>query len=209
MSDAETPSVAARDDLAGVVDLFEWLSRAELSRAVSELAFKRRAAVDEAAIAAAIDVAVAEYALVPAPPAALAEEGSTPGGLVTPDPDRRLDRGADSGSGNDADSDRAGGGERDDGVEALALAVGPAAFPSLPDDATDLPHILDVPERDVDREALSSAVLDRLSTDAVSAIEAGDDARLEVLADVTYDVEAWAPVDAGAIRDRIVDELDS
>jgi len=62
------PSVAAQDDLAGIVDLFEWLTRAELSRALSELAFKQRTEVDEDAIAAAIDVAVAEYALVPAPP---------------------------------------------------------------------------------------------------------------------------------------------
>jgi len=72
---ADTPSVAARDDLAGVVDLFEWLTRAELSRALSELAFKQRSEVDDEAIAAAIDVAVAEYALVPAPPAALSEAG--------------------------------------------------------------------------------------------------------------------------------------
>ncbi|GAB7008287.1 DUF7109 family protein [Halorubrum trueperi] len=180
-SDDETPSVAARDDLAGVVDLFDWLSRDELSRALSELAFKQRAEVDEEAIAAAIDVAVAEYALAPAPPEALSEGGETP----------------------------ESGHERDTDGDALALAVGPAAFPSLPDDAADLPHILDIPERGVDREALSSAVLDRLSTDATRAIEAEDAARLETLADVTYDVEAWAPVDADGIRERIVDALDS
>jgi len=93
-------------------------------------------------------------------------------------------------------------------ADAVALAVGPAAFPSLPADAEDLPHILDVPERDVDRETLSEAVLERLSADAVAAIEAGDAERLEILADVTYDIEAWASVDAGAIRERIVAELD-
>jgi len=65
-----------------------------------------------------------------------------------------------------------------------------------------------VPERGVDRETLSEAVLERLSADAVAAIEADDAERLEVLADVTYDIEAWASVDAGAIRERIVDELD-
>jgi len=54
-----------------------------------------------------------------------------------------------------------------------------------------------VPERDVDRETLSEAVLERLSADAVAAIEAGDAERLEILADVTYDIEAWASVDAG------------
>ncbi|WP_241686171.1 DUF7109 family protein [Halorubrum amylolyticum] len=181
----DAPSVAARDDLAGVVDLFEWLTREELSEALSELAFKQRAEVDGEAIAAAIDVAVAEYALVPAPPAALSEAGGDGGRATEP---------ADPADGADAD--------------AVALAVGPAAFPSLPADAEDLPHILDVPERDVDRQALSEAVVERLSADAVAAIEAGDAERLEVLADVTYDIEAWAPVDAGDIRERIVAELD-
>ncbi|MFC7187166.1 DUF7109 family protein [Halorubrum yunnanense] len=187
---ADAPSAAARDDLAGVVDLFGWLTRAELSRALSELAFKRRAEVDDGAIAAAIDVAVAEYALVPAPPAALSEgeggdanAGGAPAAV------------ADPGEGLDGDD--------------VALAVGPAAFPSLPDGAADLPHILDVPERGVDREALSAAALARLSEDAVAAIGEGDADRLEVLADVTYDVEAWAPVDAGDVRERIVAELDS
>lgn len=174
MNEGGGPSVAARDDLAGVVDLFDWLTREELSRAVSELAFKRRAEADAAAIDDAIDVAVAEYALVPAPVEAVSTGGA----------------------GDEL-------GEDDD-----FLAVGPAAFPSLPEGAADLPHILDVPDRDVDREVLSGAVLERLSADAVAAITESDAERLEVLADVTYDVEAWAPVDAAPIRERIVAELD-
>jgi hypothetical protein len=182
-SAADAPGVAARDDLAGVVDLFGWLTRAELSRALSELAFKQRTEVDDDAIAAAVDVAVAEYALVPAPPAALSEAGGD-GPTAVADPDGGLD------------------------ADGVALAVGPAAFPSLPDGAEDLPHILDVPEREVDREALAAAVRARLSEDAVAAIGEGDDDRLEVLADVTYDIEAWAPVDAGDVRERIVAELD-
>jgi hypothetical protein len=186
-SAADAPGVAARDDLAGVVDLFGWLTRAELSRALSELAFKQRTEVDDDAIAAAVDVAVAEYALVPAPPEALswggaASQGSAPEGVADPD------------DGLDADD--------------VALAVGPAAFPSLPDGAEDLPHILDVSEREVDREALAAAVRARLSEDAVAAIREGDADRLEVLADVTYDIETWAPVDAGDVRERIVAELD-
>ena len=168
------PSVAARDDLAGVVDLFGWLTREELARAVSELAFKRRAEADAVAIEDAVETAVAEYALVPAPPEAVTTDGGD-----------------------------------DDPVEgAEPLAVGPAAFPSLPEGAADLPHILDVPDRDVDRETLSEAALERLSADAVAAITDGDTERLQTLADVTYDIEAWAPVDAGPIRERIVAELD-
>jgi len=196
----EPPSVAARDDLAGVVDLFEWLTREELSRALSELAYKQRAEVDDGAIDGAIDAAVAEYALVPAPPAALSEAGAG----------STLEAVADPGDGGGTAEAAAGAADADADAyaDALALAVGPAAFPSLPADAEDLPHILDVPERDVDRETLSEAVLERLSADAVAAINAGDAARLEVLADVTYDIEAWAPVDAGDVRERIVAELD-
>lgn len=175
------PDGLAQDDLAGVVDLFAWLTREELSRAFSELAFKQRTTLDEDAIDEAIDVAVAEYALVPAPPEAVSvvsDEG-------------------------DADGPADDGGSGDE-----PLAVGPAAFPSLPDGAADLPHILDVPDRAVDRALLSEAVRERLSTDAVAAITEGDTARLEVLADVTYDIETWAPVDAAPIRERIVAELE-
>ncbi|MFO8114248.1 MAG: hypothetical protein R6U01_02625 [Halorubrum sp.] len=202
----DAPSVAARDDLAGVVDLFGWLTRAELAGALSELAFKRRAEVDDDAIAAAIDVAVAEYALVPAPPAALAEGDGAAADTGDASTTGTTD-GATAGTA-DAPTDAA---DPDDGLDAadVALAVGPAAFPSLPEGAADLPHILDVPDRDVDRERLSEAVLARLSEDAVAAIGDGDADRLAVLADVTYDIEAWAPVDAGPIRERIVAELDS
>ncbi|MEZ3165461.1 hypothetical protein ABNG03_15935 [Halorubrum sp. RMP-47] len=180
MADEGGPSVAARDDLAGVVDLFEWLTRAELSRALSELAFKQRTEVDEAAIDAAIDLAVDEYTLVPAPDEALAGDRSPAG-------------------------DDAEGAIEDE----TPLAVGPAAFPTLPDGAADLPHILDVPDRSVDREALADAVLERLRREAVTAIDEGDAARLETLADVTYDVEAWAPVDVDPVRTRILAEVDA
>ncbi|GAA0722510.1 hypothetical protein J2744_000096 [Halorubrum trapanicum] len=173
MADGIEPSVAARDELAGVVDLFGWLTRAELSRALSELAFKRRAEVDEAAIDAAIDLAVAEYALVPAPGDALSGDGET-----------------------------------DHTAESTALAVGPAAFPTLPEGAEDLPHILDIPDREVDRVRLADAVLDRLREEAVEAIDGGDSDRLETLADVTYDVEAWAPVDVDPVRTRILAVVD-
>ena len=179
MSVGPEPDGLARDDLAGVVDLFAWLTREELSRAFAELAFKQRTTIDEDAIDEAIDVAVAEYALVPAPPGAVSVVG------------------------DEGDAD----GPADDGDK--PLAVGPAAFPSLPDGAADLPHILDVPDRTVDRAVLSEAVHERLSTDAVAAITEGDTARLEVLADVTYDIETWAPVDAAPIRERIVAELET
>ena len=180
-SEGAAPSVAARDDLAGVVDLFGSVTRAELSRAHSELAFKRRTELNEAAIRTAIDVGIAEYAIVPAPQMAVSVAGEP------------VDR---------------DGGSADPCREPTFLAVGPAAFPQLPEGAEDLPHILDIPDREIDREALSESVLDQLSTDAVEAIADGDTSRLETLADVTYDIEAWAPVDAGPIRERILAEID-
>ena len=173
MSVGPEPDGLARDDLAGVVDLFAWLTREELSRAFAELAFKQRTTIDEDAIDEAIDVAVAEYALVPAPPGAVSVVG---------------DEGTAAGPADDGDK---------------PLAVGPAAFPSLPDGAADLPHILDVPDRAVDRAVLSEAVHERLSTDAVAAITEGDTARLEVLADVTYDIETWASADLSGVRSHL------
>ena len=168
----DAPDWLVPDALAGVVDLFGWLTPTELRRAVDELAFKRRETVESDTVAAVVDDAVDAYVLVSAPPAVI-DEDTVP-----------LDN------------------------EHPLLAVGPVAFPTLPDGAADLPHILDVDPRTVTREALADAVLERLSEEAVAAITADDPTRLETLADVTYDLEAWAAVDVGRVRDRIVAELD-
>lgn len=76
------------------------------------------------------------------------------------------------------------------------ILAGPAAFPTLPESAGDLPHILEVPEREVDREALGEAVVERLSTEETGLAR-----------EVSYDVEAWAPVDASAVREREQERL--
>lgn len=125
------------DELAGICDLFGALTREELARARSELAFRHGR---EAGSEKRIEAALASYALV-----------------------------------------------EHEGV----LLAGPAAFPTLPEGASDLPHILDIPEREIDREAAGEAVLDSLHT------EDADLAR-----EVSYDLEAWAPVDASAIREQ-------
>ena len=72
------------------------------------------------------------------------------------------------------------------------LVTGPTAFPTLPDGAGDRPHILDVPERELDRETLGECVIERLR----------DEEDSELTREVSYDVEAWAPVDASAIREQ-------
>jgi len=83
------------------------------------------------------------------------------------------------------------------------LSAGPAAFPVLPDGAEDLPHILDVPDRDVDRSAMVEAVERRLRADAARAVDEDDDDRIERLLDVSYDLETWGSVDVSDVRSRL------
>jgi len=83
------------------------------------------------------------------------------------------------------------------------LVAGPGAFPVLPEGATDLVHILDIDQREVDRETAGSAVLDRFRADAAAAVDDGSDSRIERLVDVSYELEAWADVDLSAERDHL------
>ena len=152
------------DELAGVVDLFGALTRAELVGAVDELAFKRGADADPEAVAATVDEALAVYRLV------------------------AVDRPA-------ADTD--------DPSPAPLLVAGPTAFPTLPEGAEDLPHIMDVPEREVDRERAAEAASERFRADAATAIDDADDDRIAELVDVSYDLTAWGPVDGAALRDHL------
>jgi hypothetical protein len=78
----------------------------------------------------------------------------------------------------------------------------------LPQDGEDLPHILDVPTRSVDREAAADIVATRLREDAKAAIDAGDEERAGHLADVTYDLEAWGAVELDELRSRLLDAAD-
>lgn len=144
------------DELAGVVDVFGALTRAELSEALSELAFKRGEELDDPA--ALVDDAVASYHLV----------------------------------GVDVD----GG---------TLLAPGPTAFPEIPEGAEDLPHIMDVPERDLDRTDLAEAVAERFREETAVAVRSGDPEFIDRLLDVSYELEAWGPVDVSGARDRLLD----
>ena len=155
---------ATHDELAGVVDLFEALTREELEQALVELAYRQGRDVREDAVAAAVEEAIEEYYLV-----------SLPADTVT----------------GDVESE-------------TVLIVGPVAFPMLPPDGEDLPHILDVPTRSVDREAAAETVATALREDAALAVDAGDEERAAHLADVTYDLEAWGPVEFERIRERLL-----
>lgn len=88
------------------------------------------------------------------------------------------------------------------------LVAGPAAFPTLPDEAEDLPHILDVERRQVDREAAALAAERRFRTVAAAALDEGDDERMRELLDASYDLEAWGAVDVADSRAAIDRALD-
>ncbi|MWV38897.1 hypothetical protein [Natrialba sp. INN-245] len=155
---------ATADELAGVVDLFGGLTRAELERALSEAAYRADGrSVDDAALSAAITDALDSFALV------------------------RY--------------------ERSDDPSPL-LVAGPTAFPSVPDHAEDVPHILGIDRRDLDRKALGESTSERFVEAVDDAIERGDQDRLEELIDVSYDLEAWAPVDLTTERNRLTEALD-
>lgn len=151
------------DELAGVVDLFGALTRAELADAVRELAFRRGESFDRDGHEAAVADAVDAYRLAAVDLPATASE---------------------------------------------ALVVGPAAFPTLPDHGQDLPHIVDVADRPVDRETVGRQVERRLRRDAAQAVADGDDDRVQTLLDASYDLEAWAPVEVDDVRQRLTDALD-
>ncbi len=156
------------DELAGVVDLFGALTRAELRRGLAELAFKRGEEYDPERFTATVEEAVQSYHLVAVDPA-------------------------------DAGMTVSAAGE--------VLVAGPVAFPELPERATDLPHILDVPERDPDTEGAAVAAAERFRTDAVRAIDEADRERVRALLDASYELEAWGGLDLSTTRDRMDDEL--
>lgn len=90
-----------------------------------------------------------------------------------------------------------------DGDDRTLLVPGPVAFPTLPDGAADLPHIMDVPDRDVDDDAVVEAAERRLRADAAAAVDAGDAERIEQLLDVSYDLETWGAIDVSGVRSRL------
>lgn len=152
------------DRIAGVVDLFGGLTRAELGEGLAELAYKRGEEYDPGAFEDDIDDAIVAYE------------------LVAVDPDRT-----------------------DISVEEALLVPGPVAFPELPEGARDLPHILDVDQRSIDRDTAAGSARESFEADAETAAERGDSERIETLLDVSYELEAWGNVDLSAARERLDD----
>ena len=92
-------------------------------------------------------------------------------------------------------------------TEESVLVVGPSAFPTVPDAGEDLRHILDIEQREVDREEAGKAAAQRLRTEIETALDAdsGNKDAVESLIDVSYDIEAWAAVDLADVRERLDD----
>jgi len=156
------------DELAGVVDLFGGLTRGELERALTEIAFRADGqSVDDTAMDGAIDEAIDSYALI---------RYDAP--TVTD-------------------------------VEDPLLVSGPTAFPRTPDHAEDVPHILGIEPRRLDRTALGAAVKARYEHDVDRALESPDELDPDHLIDIGYDIDAWAPVDTSAERRRLAQAIES
>ena len=171
-----------RDELAGVVDLFGGLTYDELADALVELAFKRGQDVNEDAVESTIDAAIDDYYLVEIPAGYVVDVEAT------------------------ADETAATDGQTPPADDTEILVPGPVAFPSLPDGAEDLPHILDAPRRTIDREVLGASIVNQL--DGEASADDLDDERARLLIDVTYDAEAWASVDLGDVRDTLESRVD-
>ena len=92
-----------------------------------------------------------------------------------------------------------------DAADTPLILVGPAAFPDIPEGAEDLPHILDLPSRELGRETVATGAEQRFREDAAEAVRAGDDDRIAELLDVSYDLEAWGPVALASAR-ALLDE---
>ncbi|MFC7225986.1 hypothetical protein ACFQML_01110 [Salinirubellus salinus] len=87
------------------------------------------------------------------------------------------------------------------------LVPGPSAFPSLPEGAADLPHIMDVPTRIADREAVERAAEARFRGDVARAVADEDEQLVRRLLDVSYDLDAWG-LEMADLRGRLDAVLD-
>ena len=89
------------------------------------------------------------------------------------------------------------------GLDGEVLVAGPGAFPMLPPGAGDIPHMLDIDPRPIDRETAGRAVLKRFRADAATVVDEGNPARVEQLLDVSYELESWTDVDLAEERELL------
>ncbi|HIJ12474.1 MAG TPA: hypothetical protein HA275_01930 [Halobacteriales archaeon] len=93
-------------------------------------------------------------------------------------------------------------------VDQGLLVAGPSALPELPEGGEDLPHLILVGEREINREEVEKSVVERIGKEVEIAIFEKDRNQIESLLNVCYDLEIWAGVDVDGIRkklERIID----
>lgn len=82
--------------------------------------------------------------------------------------------------------------------EGTVYIAGPTAFPEIPEFADDLPVMLDVEERKVDRSNAAEEIVETLAAERANEMT---DEREVFIEQVSYDIEAWADIDANELRD--------
>lgn len=80
--------------------------------------------------------------------------------------------------------------------ESRFLLPGPAAFPTLPPLAEDLHMMLEIEARDIERTEIAEMLLDDLENAHAEGIS------MDTLTQLSYDIEAWADIDASSLRDE-------
>jgi len=95
-----------------------------------------------------------------------------------------------------------------DNLEEPLLLPGPAALPKLPEGGEDLPYLVDVDPRSVNRAAAAEATAAQLRADASSAIVDDSVDRAAELLDVCYEIEAWGPVALDATKTELTQLID-
>ena len=104
------------------------------------------------------------------------------------------------------DGEQAGAIVRTEVADATLLVPGPAAFPVEPAGAEDLPHILDITPREIDRRLIASSLIDDIKQEITTA---PNQSRRKTLLDLSYDIEAWSGIDAASLREQLDTHDDS
>ena len=93
-------------------------------------------------------------------------------------------------------------------VDRGLLVVGPSALPELPEGGEDLPHLILVGEREINREEVEKSVVERVSKEIEIVISKKDRDQMERLLDVCYDLEIWGEIDVEGIRKKLEEVID-
>tara|TARA_B110000014_G_scaffold263296_1_gene259582 strand:+ start:1005 stop:1484 length:480 start_codon:yes stop_codon:yes gene_type:complete len=88
------------------------------------------------------------------------------------------------------------------------LVVGPTALPELPEGGEDLPHLILVGEREINREEVEKSVVDRMDKEVEIVISRKDIDQMGRLLDVCYDLEIWAEINVEGIRKKLEGIMD-